>query len=295
VWRLLRGEGERRASALFLALWAAFVLVPLSLSRGKIDYYLLPIYPALSLLVAHYMVAVPWRTLDRAWARAVVLLGAAALAVLLARPPRLPPEWLPGAGAERLLGAVLLAGAVGLVGVAMRLRTSRVLLTLVAIVSAGWLVLVVFFLPAFTAAQPNRRVATDVSRELAYRPDARMAMCSDPSRARRDVLFEARIAVEEECRLWSLAASALPYLLLLTPDEHASFQKIPAYRHVASYRYVDARTLTFGGLFSSPEVGEIVLGANFETRDPVAERKRKREYRKAIQKAFGGAPSLPRE
>jgi len=295
AWRLLREEGEGRERALFLALWAALVLVPLSLSRGKIDYYLLPIYPALSLLVARYLVAARWRALDRAWARAIVLLGAATLGLLLVWPPRLPSEWLPGAAAHRLLVAVVLAGAVGLAVVALRPSASRVLVSLSSTVSAAWLVLVAFFLPAFTAAQPNRRVAQDVARERLYRPDARMAMCSDPSRARREVLFEARTAVEESCRLWSLAVSGEPYLLLLTPDEHASFETIPGYRTIATYRYVDARAFTFGGLLSSPEAGEMVLAANFETKDPVAERKQKREYRKAMQRTFGGAPSRRRE
>jgi 4-amino-4-deoxy-L-arabinose transferase-like glycosyltransferase len=289
LFRLLREKEEVRAGALFLGWWAALVLLPLSLSRGKIDYYLLPLYPALSLLVARYLVAVPWRALDRAWARVVLLVGSAALAVLLVRPPHLPAEWLPGPGAERLLWGVLVAAAVTLIVVAARPTAARVTAVLSATVTAVWLVLVVLFLPAFTAAQPNRGIARDVAREKLFRPDARMAVCSDPSRARREVLFETRIAVEETCRLWRLAASPLPYLLLLTPEEHASFATVPGYREVARYRYVSAGALTFGGLVSSPEAGVMVLGANFETQDPVAKRKRKRAYRKAMQKVFGGA------
>jgi 4-amino-4-deoxy-L-arabinose transferase-like glycosyltransferase len=295
AWRLMREDREGRPRALFLVLWAGLVLVPLSLSRGKIDYYLLPLYPALALLVARYLVAVPWRGLDRAWARTVVLFAAAALAVLLVRPPRLPAGWVPGTGAERLLAAVLAAAAVSLVVVAIRPTAARVAAALSATVSTAWLVLVALFLPAFTAAQPNRRIAQDVARERRYQPDARMAVCSDPSRARREVLFETRIPVEETCRLWRLAVSPLPYLLLLTPEEHASFVTVPGYREVAKYRYVPARALTFASLFSAPEVGVMVLGANFETRDPIALRKKKRAYRQAMQRAFGGAPVRPRK
>jgi 4-amino-4-deoxy-L-arabinose transferase-like glycosyltransferase len=288
LWRLLarRAGEEDRAGARFLGFWAALVLVPLSLSRGKIDYYLLPLYPGLALLVARYLTAVPWRALDRAWVRALLLLGAAALAVVLVRPPQIPPEWLPGRVAHVLLATVLGAGAAGLVVAARRPRPLRVLAVLGGTVSAAWLVLVLFFLPAFAEAQPNRAIARVVVREKRYRPDVRMALCQDPSRVRRDVLFRARITVEETCHLWSLAASRLPYLLLLTPDEHASFRAIPTYRQVATYRYVSARTLTLEGLFSSPRAGEIVLGANFATRDPVALRKQRREYRHAIQEAF---------
>ena len=40
-------EPAARESARFLLAWVALVLVPLTLSRGKVDYYLLPLYPAL--------------------------------------------------------------------------------------------------------------------------------------------------------------------------------------------------------------------------------------------------------
>jgi 4-amino-4-deoxy-L-arabinose transferase-like glycosyltransferase len=49
LWRLLRGNGadeSARRAARFLASWVALVVALLSLSRGKIDYYLLPLYPA---------------------------------------------------------------------------------------------------------------------------------------------------------------------------------------------------------------------------------------------------------
>ena len=61
-----RATATRRARARFLAVWVALVLVPLSLSRGKIDYYLLPIYPAVSLVIGRYLAGVPWKRADRA-------------------------------------------------------------------------------------------------------------------------------------------------------------------------------------------------------------------------------------
>jgi hypothetical protein len=146
-------------------------------------------------------------------------------------------------------------------------------------------VLVVFFLPAFAAAQPNRAIAADVARERQHRPDLRMAFCSDPTRVRRDVLLQVRLAAISECDLWSLAGSREPFLLLVTPAQDASFRVDRRYREIARYRYVPASALTLGGLLSLREPGEIVLGANFATSDPVAERKRKREYRKAFHEA----------
>ena len=87
------------------------MLVPLSLSRGKLDYYLLPLYPAVSLLVGRYLAATAWGRFDRVWARVVLLAQAAALAFVLARPPQVPPEWLPGGIGRGALVAVMAAGA----------------------------------------------------------------------------------------------------------------------------------------------------------------------------------------
>ncbi len=289
LWRLLRSrEGDEARRARFLALWVALVLVPLSLSRGKIDYYLLPVYPALALLVGRYLAAVPWGRLDRAWAALVLLVEAAALAFVLARPPRIPDEWLPGALPRALLVALLVAGTAALLAVAIRPTAARATAALASLVAAAWLVLVVFFLPAFAAAQPNRAIVADVARELRYRPGVRMAFCSDPTRVRRDVLLHVRLAAFSECDLWRLAGSRVPFLLLATPAQDASFRVARRYREVARYRYLPASALTLHGLFSLRAPGEIVLGANFSTRDPEAERKKKRAYRKAIQEAQKG-------
>jgi 4-amino-4-deoxy-L-arabinose transferase-like glycosyltransferase len=286
LWRLLRSsEGDERGRTRFLALWVALVLVPLSLSRGKIDYYLLPVYPAVSLVIGRYLAAVPWKKADRLWASAALLVEAAALVLVLARPPRVPAAWLPGPAPRALLVAFLAAGALALLAVAARPTAARVTAALASLVAVVWLVLVVSFLPAFAAAQPNRAIVADVARERQHRPDLRMAFCSDPTRVRRDVLLHVRLAAFSECDLWSLAGSREPFLLLATPAQDASFRADPRYREIARYRYVPASALTLGGLFSLREPGEIVLGANFATTDPVAEQKRKREYRKAIQKA----------
>ena len=159
-----------------------------------------------------------------------------------------------------------------------------------AVVALAWLSLVVLFLPAFSASQPNGEIVRDVARERRYRPDLRMAYCSDPTRVRRDVLLEVRLAAIAECDLWSLAGSREPFLLLVTPAEDASFRVDRRYRHIATYRYLSAEALTFGGLFSLREPGEVMLGANYATRDPEAAVKKKREYRKMLDRERGLAP-----
>jgi len=290
LWRLLRSPGRDEASrSRFLALWAALVLLVLSLSRGKMDYYLLPLYPAFSLLTGRYLAAVPWGKLDRGWARTALIAEAASLVLFFARPPRVPDPWLPGLAPRAILAAVLAIGALALLAVAARLTAGRAAAALASTVAAAWLVLVVFFLPAFTAAQPNGAIVADVARERQYRADLRMGFCSDPTRVRRDVLLHVRLAAVSECDLWRLNGSRQPYLLLATPAQDASFRANPRYREIARYRYLPADALTFGGLLSLHAPGEIVLGANFPTKDPVAERKRKREYRKGVQEELHAA------
>ena len=174
----------------------------------------------------------------------------------LARPPRVPDEWLPGR-----LPACPARGRPrrGRVLPPRRRRSARrpraSTAALASLVAAAWLVLVVFFLPAFVAAQPNRAIVADVARERQYRPDLRMAFCSDPTRVRRDVLLHVRLAAFSECDLWSLAGSREPFLLLATPAQDASFRADPRYREVARYRYLPASALTLGGLVSLREAG----------------------------------------
>jgi hypothetical protein len=204
-----------------------------------------------------------------------------------------PAPWLPSAGYRAALVSVLALAALALLAVAARPTPGRVAAALGVPVALAWLVLVAGFLPAFAAAQPNRRIAADVARELSYRGAARVAFCGDPSRARRDVLFHARAAAVETCDVWGLAASSVPFLLVVTPAQAASLEVLPEWRVIGRYPCLPARALTLDGLLSSPQPEEVVLGANFETDDPVADRKRRREYRKAIQRERKEAAAAP--
>ena len=262
LWRL-RDEADprARASARVLLLWAALVLVPLTLARGKIDYYLLPLYPAASLIVGRHLAAVPWRRVDRSWASVVLLLAAAALAAAALRPPRVPEPWLPGPAARGLLLAVLGAGAAVLGLAARRPAPTRTAAALAGSVSAVFLVLSALFLPAFTRAQPGAALAAAAAREKARRPDLAVAVCSDPARVRRDLLFHARMPVLSRCNLTERAASAAPYLLLASPEEEAQLRAIPGVRRLASYSYLPA-AITPSWLLRGPEPGELVLLAN---------------------------------
>jgi hypothetical protein len=213
----------------------------------------------------------------------VLVLGAATILVLLAAPPRLPAGWLP----DPAWGPALVVAAVGftvlLLAAALRPSPARLVAALAATIGAAFLLTSTLLLPAFAAGQPNRAIALDVARERAFVPGARLVYCEDPAHARRDVLFAARHAGVEECDLWSRAASREPYLFLVSPAQDASFRVLPSYRHVATYAYLPARTLTLAGLLEGASAEQVVLLANYPTDDPVAERKKKREYRRGIQ------------
>jgi 4-amino-4-deoxy-L-arabinose transferase-like glycosyltransferase len=274
AWRLPRGQR-------FLLGWIGLMAVPLSLARGKIDYYLLPLLPAACLIVGRYLVAVPWDRIDRLWARVTLALCACGLLGLLLLDRALPAPWLPGAGPRLALIAVVVAGAWGVVRAAWHPSGPRVLWTLSAASAAAFAVLAAWFLPAFRTAQPNAALVDDVRRELQYTPEAALAFCEDPARVRRDLLFFARLTAEERCDLWATASARRPYLLLVRPQERAALEAAEL-REIGRYRGLPATALTLGGLMAGVSPQDLVLAANFPTADPVAEVKRKKDRKRAL-------------
>src|SRR4029079_16643307 len=96
VWSALgRGrEGDPWSHVRWLLGWAGLMAVPLTLSRGKLDYYLLPLYPVLALAIGAQL-AEAWGRRERIWARAVCALCAALLAGLPLVVGVFPSEWMP--------------------------------------------------------------------------------------------------------------------------------------------------------------------------------------------------------
>ena len=261
-----------------LSAWAGLMLVPLSLSRGKLDYYLLPLLPALSLVLGHYFSEVPWRRFERVWARAALWLVAVGLLVIAAGPLRLPVEWLPGPGGRWTLTAVAAACAAGCGVTAARLRPARSVAALASAAAAVFLVLIVLFLPAFRDAQPNAEILEDVTRELHHRPDAGVVVCEDPTRVQRDLLFHARVAVSERCDLWNPASSRFAFLLLLNRNEFASLDAaMKRIRLVGRYELLPAGVLTFKGWLRRSQPEPLFLAANYPSKDPLAKAQRRIE------------------
>jgi 4-amino-4-deoxy-L-arabinose transferase-like glycosyltransferase len=169
AWHAWRREG---GAGRFLVGWFALMLVPLSLSRGKIDYYLLPFYPAASLLVARLFVQAPWEARERAWSRVVLVLGALALAGLPFVVGTMPAGWVPGAAVRGAWTAALLVAAAACAFVALRADRRQTPLVLGASAALVIATLGGLFVPAFHRAQPQSAIVEDVARELRFRGDA---------------------------------------------------------------------------------------------------------------------------
>jgi hypothetical protein len=260
----------------------ALVLVPLSLSRGKIDYYLLPIYPPLSLLLARLFAREEWGAVEARWARGALALLGLASALLVLLPAPLPQAWLPASPGLALLRSVCGGLALCSLWLAWRPRPRSVAIFLALAMAVPFGLLAGVFLPAFRAAQPNAAIVKDVRRELRHRPDAHVVLCEDPSSARRDILFHVRTPVLERCDLWNYAASDYPYLLLLDPRERKALDALPYWRKIGRYECLPARALSLRHLMAFPQPEDVVLMANFETEDPVARRKQLKRRRRAL-------------
>ena len=297
--RIAAGAGAERPAPgggpVFLAQWLLSMLLPLSLSRGKIDYYLLPLYPAASLLVGGYLHAA-WSRAERTWGRVVMLGAAVALALAPLVLTRFSRGWLP----SRDMRPLLVAGAAALVvlclAVAARFAVARAYRVLALGAALVVLAGTTLFLPAFRRAQPNQAIVDDVSRERRFRPDARLALCEDPLRVERDLLFWERTTPLVRCDLLNPASSRLPFLLLVPEAQRPSFAAVEGLRYVGEYRYLPATALTFEGLSRGSGPERLVLLANFPSPDLVAEWRVRRDRRRAhwaelesLEQGEGGA------
>ena len=295
AWRERGSEAAAACGVRALLLWLALMALPLSLARGKLDYYLVPLYPAAS-LVAAYVFQADWRRGVRGFSRIVLLTCAAGLAVAPVALRGVPPEWLPGPAALRLAVIATSAAALLLAGIAWRPTPTRVLLGLGGGVALVFGLATTLLLP-FRAAQPNHEVVADIERERSHRTDVRVVVCEDPARLTRDILFELRLPVEERCDLWNPASSRLPYLLLLPNERRGDLMEIPAMRFAGSYAYVPATALTLRGFLIAPQgPASFSMIGNFPTEDPESIRRNRADRRRAIKelRARGGRKNKKR-
>lgn len=249
------------AAARFLLLWLALMLVPLSLARGKIDYYLLPLLPAFSLVLGGHFAQPRWARLDRLWAAVSVSLGAAALALVPLVLQQIPDGWISPARRLVLL-AVAALGALALLATARHASPRRTLSALAAVSGAVAIAVATLLVPGFVAAQPNRDVVARVERELARRREVGIVSCQDPARVQRDILFFTRHAVVERCDLWAVVSGRRPVLLLLQEGEYQSLQRAPRLRLVSIHDYVPSASLSLDKL-DRAQAARFFLVANY--------------------------------
>ena len=288
AWRAPDGFGRG------LLLWVAVMLIPLSLSRGKVDYYILPLLPALSIVIGDFLAAIDWSRREALFTRGVVGLLTALLVALAVSPWILPAAWRPQP-------AILFVLAPGLVLVAALLAyaawapSPQRLPAAVALASASaHLAAVSWMVPSFVRAQPNARVLADVARERAYRPAAGFAFCSDPTRVARDVLFHERLAGLDSCdALFAAAGGRLPYLLLVSEAERQSIARIEFVREVGDYEYLAPTAFSAVSVLSKPEPKRLYLLANFDTDEPVAMERWRKERKRALRALDSGQPARP--
>lgn len=273
-----------------LFLWSMLMLVPLSLSRGKIDYYLLPLLPPLAIVIGAYLAmgkASPRLLRGLGFIVALLLIGAV-------RFPMLPPPFSPSPGVVFAMRTFFVLAAIACLFAAIRPDPRRIVATGAAAVLGASLFLFGAIVPAYRQAQPTAELLDHIARERVYTPDLQIAVCDDTLRLQRDILFSLRIPVIERCELWQIASSSRKFLIIVTLLQERSLRTAPNVRHIASLRHLPADITRLGTLLTGPQPAKVGLLANFETADPVARWKRNREFKRWLDTPEGQAAEAER-
>jgi 4-amino-4-deoxy-L-arabinose transferase-like glycosyltransferase len=252
------------SSARMLMLWMLLVVVLLTTSRGKVDYYIVPLYPVSAILIARYLRISNWSKTERVFASIVMAVVGIALVLVPLLVLRLPAEWRPHGIVLIISCAALAVRGGGLIVSAFKPSPSTVLNDLTITLCIAFAVANLFLLPSFYAAEPNSRLLAAASKALVMQPNAKIASREDPTQVHRDLLFYSRIVVENSEDLASLASSGQPYLLLAGSDDARALKTLPGVHEVGSYPYLSSKVFTLRGLRSQSPPDEVVLLANFD-------------------------------
>jgi 4-amino-4-deoxy-L-arabinose transferase-like glycosyltransferase len=266
-----------------LLFWALLMLVPLSLSRGKIDYYLLPLLPPLSLVMGAYLAM---GTPSAGTLRTLALLSSALLAGATLF-PMLPPPFAPPPSTLVFMKGFFVAAALVCLFTAIRPRPAAVASACALSVFGAAFFLFGAIVPAYRAAQPTEELLDDIARERVYTPDLQIAVCDDTLRLQRDILFTLRIPVVEHCELWQVASSSRKFLIIVTLLQERSLLTSDSVRHIASLKHIPADVTRIGTLLQGAQMAKVGLLANFQTTDPVARWKRNREFKRWLDTPEG--------
>jgi 4-amino-4-deoxy-L-arabinose transferase-like glycosyltransferase len=246
-----------------LILWIVLVVSLLSLSQGKLDYYLLPLYPAVALILGRYFQTIAWSRAERFLASSVLVILGSALLLLPVLILRVPSGWKPqGLALAGVIGVLLGTGLWSLLAV-IRFRPHRVLPALVIATSVAYGIANVSILPSYYSGQPNDALMAAATRERMLQPALIVATHGDPTQLHRDLLFHLRLVIEESNDLRKLAQSSRPYLLLAEMDEAERLKSSTRVREVGSYPYLPQEVFTLRGVITPPAPRRLVLLANF--------------------------------
>jgi dolichol-phosphate mannosyltransferase len=227
-WALLLPLGLRRLAdspaAARIAASVVLMALPLSLSRGKIEYYLLPLYPWLALLVARGLTALIWDEVARRVARIACLLVAVGAVALGTVALRLPPPWAPPAALAALLGLAALASGALLVHAAWRGDPTAVRTAMAGSVGLLAPALIASFLGPIWVVRPQSQLVARIASEVARAPGTRVVACHDAAHVERALLFEHRLVVEHDCALAAVIRHGPPALLVLHDDDLAGLR-----------------------------------------------------------------------
>lgn len=257
LWR------ERDRECRWLLVWILLDTILLSFSRGKLGYYLLPLYPAVSLVIARYFTRVVWGRVAKGLSATFLLLTASILVAVAVAVTRAPSGWRPGGWTLAAVVAALVATALACAVAAIRPRPFRMLAVMTAVSIVIFTIAEGVMLPAFYEGQPNHSIVEYARRERLRRDGLRIAARQDFAGISRDLLFETRLPLDEGADLPALAASAEPYLLIAEPREASTLEAMPHMRKIAEYRYMSSRIFSVRGVMTGVEPTPLFLFANF--------------------------------
>ncbi|MBN1866013.1 glycosyltransferase family 39 protein [Candidatus Sumerlaeota bacterium] len=179
LWREKRAGRPMSSQRLFLLSWFVFTFVFFSLSAGKREQYILPLYPALALLVGDWMdrrlEASPDPGRGFTWVARILgtLLVVAGSGALFAGPPVLasqadsilggpiPPEWF---SFPSIAAGLALAGAAMLAGTRGR-NLTRLFYGVVAGTALVWLTIFLFVYPPLNQRKSGWALCETINRE----------------------------------------------------------------------------------------------------------------------------------
>lgn len=158
-----RSKSENSRLLRMLYLWMIFPLVFFCISRFKLDYYLLPIIPALTLITARLISA---EYLSFVRTRKILIVFSALIAVILAAGLGAGITYMTGFFPDiRLPYLPVLLAVISLIPIVLCLRSGKTQLILLSLAFQIWLIfayLCLVFIPAFSRFQPSWSLAEKI-------------------------------------------------------------------------------------------------------------------------------------